>query len=184
MLSLLDIRTAVSEYEAHGDGEAAKSQDLTLALLDWCTDPLGRTSLHPGHITCTGCVLSKDRERVLLVYHKRLDRWLLPGGHVEPEDATAADAARREVLEETGVSLVPCAPLLVGIDVHPIPPGKGEPLHLHHDLIWGFTAASEETVCSEESRAVVWAHFQEFDSYDLAGSIRRAVIRLLGRHCA
>jgi ADP-ribose pyrophosphatase YjhB (NUDIX family) len=28
--------------------------------------------------------------------------WVLPGGHVEPDDPTLPDALRREVLEETG----------------------------------------------------------------------------------
>ena len=33
-------------------------------------------------------------------------------------------------------------PLLVGIDVHGIPPGRREPFHLHHDLIFAFRALS------------------------------------------
>ncbi|GAA3382165.1 NUDIX domain-containing protein [Cryptosporangium minutisporangium] len=43
-----------------------------------------------------------------LVFHPRLGVWIPPGGHVEP-DETAAEAAVREVAEETGLSatLVP-----------------------------------------------------------------------------
>ena len=40
--------------------------------------------------------------RVLLHRHRKLDRWLPPGGHIEPNEIPD-DAARRECLEETGV---------------------------------------------------------------------------------
>jgi 8-oxo-dGTP pyrophosphatase MutT (NUDIX family) len=40
--------------------------------------------------------------RVLLARHVEGDRWLLPGGGVEPGE-TPADAAVREAWEETGV---------------------------------------------------------------------------------
>src|SRR5437773_900857 len=40
--------------------------------------------------------------RVLLHYHRKLGKWLPPGGHIE-DDELPDDAARREVLEETGV---------------------------------------------------------------------------------
>jgi 8-oxo-dGTP pyrophosphatase MutT (NUDIX family) len=41
--------------------------------------------------------------RVLLHFHKKLDRWLPPGGHIEPKELPD-EAAVREVLEETGVT--------------------------------------------------------------------------------
>jgi hypothetical protein len=73
--------------------------------------------------------------------------------------------------------LADVAPRLVGVDVHPIPPGRGEPLHLHHDLIFAFQAASLETECSEESRALAWCRAEEFDRYGLPMPIRRAFFR-------
>jgi 8-oxo-dGTP pyrophosphatase MutT (NUDIX family) len=42
--------------------------------------------------------------RVLLHYHKKLGRWLPPGGHIEP-DELPDEAAVREVWEETGVRI-------------------------------------------------------------------------------
>jgi 8-oxo-dGTP pyrophosphatase MutT (NUDIX family) len=160
-----------------GDGEALKSRELALALLAYAPEPFSRSTFYPGHITCTGAVLSPKLDAVLLVHHRRLDRWLLPGGHVEAEDASIGDVARREVIEETGAVLSDAKPVLVNIDVHPIPSNGREPLHLHHDLIFGLQAAALETLCSEESRAVVWCRLEEFDRYQLPGSIRRAIER-------
>lgn len=52
--------------------------------------------------TASGLVV--DDRRVLLVRHRKLGRWLQPGGHVEPRE-TPDEAAVREVAEETGVAM-------------------------------------------------------------------------------
>lgn len=53
------------------------------------------------HFTASAIVFD-DYERVLLVHHNKLRRWLYPGGHIDP-DEDPAQAAQREVLEETGI---------------------------------------------------------------------------------
>jgi 8-oxo-dGTP pyrophosphatase MutT (NUDIX family) len=80
--------------------------------------------------------------RVLLHYHRKLGKWLPPGGHVE-DDELPDDAAVREVLEETGVraSLVGERGLPIdeprqlvlpaGVQVERIYPG-----HEHIDLVY------------------------------------------------
>ena len=128
-------RSTVRSFHDPFDGQALKSQELILLLLDCAADPFLRSHFTPGHITCTGFVLAPDGERILIVHHRRLDRWLLPGGHVEAEDVEIWDAARREVIEETGAELVPdTAPRLVSMDVHGIPSNGREPYHLHQDV--------------------------------------------------
>lgn len=173
------VAQLVASFDCGGDGEAVKSRDLSLALLEWSPEPFSRSIYTPGHITCTGAVFSPGRGSVLLVHHARLERWLLPGGHVERGDTTVQAAAAREVLEETGAEIGGSAPILIGIDVHPIPSNGREPLHLHHDLIFAFEAVSMKCQCSEESREVAWREIDKLDEYDLPASIRLSVRRAL-----
>lgn len=180
MMHAKDLTLLVEGFSDPADGESVKSRNLVLMLIEHTPSPFSRHQFTPGHVTATGLVLAPDGERVLLVHHNRLDRWLLPGGHIESEDLTPADAARREVIEETGVSLaLRRNPPLIGIDVHGIPPKGAEPYHLHHDLIFFFHAATERVQASEESRDVIWCTPADFDRYALPSNIRTAYQRVL-----
>ena len=178
MITPAGVQSTVRTFRDAADGQALRSQELILLLLDCAPDPFSRSHFTPGHITCTGFVLAPDGEGLLIVHHRRLDRWLLPGGHVEAEDAEIWDAARREVIEETGAELMPnAAPRLVSMDVHGIPSNGREPYHLHHDLLFAFRAAADIITCSPESREVAWCTPAEFDRYALPENIRRAYAR-------
>jgi 8-oxo-dGTP pyrophosphatase MutT (NUDIX family) len=157
-----------------------KSRELILALLENTPAPFSRDQFHPGHITCTALVLHPDGRRVLLVHHHRLHRWLLPGGHVEESDSTLADAARREAVEETAVRIPPeSAPELAGMDVHGIPAHKGEPFHLHHDLIFTVNAEAADITCTDEAPRVSWCSVEDVDQYAIPATIVRAFTRVV-----
>jgi len=55
------------------------------------------------HFTATAFVIDA-RKRTLLLWHKRLGRWMPPGGHVDPNELPE-DTARRECKEETGLDV-------------------------------------------------------------------------------
>jgi len=63
------------------------------------------------HFTATGFVVQGDR--TLLHWHKRLQQWMPPGGHIEP-DEDPVQAVLREIREETGVAaeVIPSGPIL------------------------------------------------------------------------
>lgn len=182
MLTAANLRAAAASFHDSADGQALKSRELILLLLDCTPAPFSRSQFTPGHITATGLVLAPDGDRLLLVHHRRLDCWLLPGGHVEPEDESVGDSARREVIEETGANLLPdAAPRLASMDVHGIPSNGREPYHLHHDMIFAFRAASDAIRVSPESHAVGWAAPAEFDRYAVPSPVRLAYRRVAGR---
>ncbi len=64
----------------------------------------------PRHFTATGFVVHRDA--TLLHWHRRVQAWLPPGGHVE-ENEDPVQAVLREVKEETGleVRIVPAQAL-------------------------------------------------------------------------
>lgn len=175
-----DACDEIEKFDSGQDGLARKSRELTLALLRHTPSPLSRDQFTPGHLTGTALVLHPDEPKVLLMFHHRLHRWLLPGGHVETSDPLPADTAAREAREETAVEIDPAGgSRLVGIDVHGIPPKKREPFHLHHDLIWCFRAASASVAVTSEAPSVLWATESDWDRLDLAASIRNSIRRVL-----
>ncbi len=141
MIDPAELAAAIRGFPDPSDGAVAKSFELILMLLSQSPAPFSREQFTPGHVTASGLVISPDGGRILIVHHRRLDRWLLPGGHVEPSDNTVEAATAREVEEETSVPVA--GGRLGGADVHGIP-GKGrEPYHLHHDLLFWFHASTE-----------------------------------------
>ena len=172
------LAVLLAPFLDYGDDLAAKSKELVLGLLEHTAEPFSRHQFKPGHITGTAMVLHPRRESMLIVHHRRLDRWLLPGGHVENGDAAIWDTARREAIEETGVTLVAMEkPRLVGIDVHGIPAKRDEPYHLHHDLVFRFRALSEAVVETEETRGVKWCRPRDWDRYKIPVPAIRAFRR-------
>ena len=95
--------------------------------------PFSREQFDPGHFTASALVVSPGARLVLLIAHPTLGLWLQPGGHIEPDDRSAAEAASREVNEETGVP-ARIEPMLLDVDVHEIPARNESPAHKHFDL--------------------------------------------------
>jgi len=93
-----------------------------------------RDAFAPGHVTASCFVTDDAGERVLLLHHRRLDRWLQMGGHVERDEMPIV-AALREAREECGLEdLTLVVDGVFDLDVHAIPAAKGEPDHHHYDV--------------------------------------------------
>lgn len=179
MLRASDVLALLGTFDPGPDERAARSLKRTQALLERSDAPFSRYSFDPGHVTASGVVLGPERDRVLLVFHRRLMRWLQPGGHVEPDDEDIMAAARREVLEETGVELDPSVPpALVSVDVHHIPGRSDEPPHLHHDLVFRLVA-HRDGIAGELGREVRWCEIDRLDDCQADEALRGSVTRAL-----
>ena len=102
-------------------------------LFDALEQPLSETA-NKVHVTASAIVVTDDRRRVLLHLHKKMNKWLQPGGHIEPNEQPWLGALR-EAVEETGLPVQLVGPVgedgpeLLHVDVHAGPKG-----HTHLDL--------------------------------------------------
>ncbi|MFJ2854465.1 NUDIX domain-containing protein [Streptomyces rubiginosohelvolus] len=177
------VREVVAAYLGRHPGERPTLGPL-LEALDAPGEVTARATL-PGHITCSAAVVDHDG-RVLHVRHNASGgKWLLPGGHVEPVDATLMAAAVREVHEETGI---PPAALCqnaafchepADIDFHPIDPNpaKDEPAHQHYDFRFVFhlvPPSTKTTVQAEEISGTDWLPLDQVTSLTMRSKLLAA----------
>lgn len=119
-----------------------------------------------AHFTGSAVVVDPPGERVVLLHHGKLKRWLQPGGHADEADGGHLEAtALREAHEETGcqVSLHPTAPRPLDVDIHPIPARKDEPGHLHLDVRYLLVAGNPLALAHDphESFGAQWLSWAE-----------------------
>lgn len=127
--------------------------------------------------------------KVLLLWHKKLQMWLPPGGHIDPNELPD-EAAVREVLEETGLKVDLISPLSTphmpgprplvrpeGIQLEPISPG-----HEHIDLIY-FARPADPThsllQANDEVERAGWYDLAGLDRIPVTEEIRYWVTRAL-----
>lgn len=165
------------------DHEAARRQ--ILAFLGEHPDALDR-SCAPGHLTGSALVVDPGSERILLLLHAKVQRWLQPGGHADG-DGDLAHVALREATEETGIDGLRVVTPALDLDVHVFRDARGrEPEHLHLDVRHlVLTPPGAEATTNHESDTHAWVREDELPGYGVdPGTIRmaRAGLALLRAH--
>lgn len=140
----------------------------------------------------TATVYILEGDKFLLIFHKKLRKWLPPGGHLDPNELPS-EAALREAKEETGleVELIPQENLW--IDPRPngrsverpymcllekIPAFGDQPPHEHIDFIYVGRPAGGTLICSEDLKSgecgkgqeiegIGWFSLKELDELEL-----------------
>ncbi|MCI8400050.1 MAG: NUDIX hydrolase [Oscillibacter sp.] len=69
-----------------------------------------------AHLTASAWVVSPDRRRVLMAYHKLYDSWAWLGGHADGE-RDLLSVALREVREESGLTARPVSPCVYSLEI-------------------------------------------------------------------
>lgn len=174
------LRTGLADYaDAHVDEGDVPGQFE--ALLDDSRDPFVRERLE-GHFTASAWLVDRSGKRVLLTHHRKLGRWLQPGGHADG-DRDLARAALREAEEESGLAGLVVEPRIFDLDRHWIPEHKGVPGHWHYDVRYVVRAGAHEGfVVSDESHALAWRPIDDVVADpDSDPSLRRMARKWLGR---
>ncbi len=171
-----DLAVLLAAYGDDGTGYLQRFLEL-FAVVD---DPFDRDEMR-GHVTASALIVNETRDRTLLIHHRKLDRWLQPGGHVEAEhDNSMLEAALREAREETGLgSLIPANSAIHDLDIHTIPARGHVPRHDHYDVRFLFVAKeSDSTARTEEVTDLAWFSLMEARALDTDGTIRRLIEKL------
>ncbi|MBN8826198.1 MULTISPECIES: NUDIX hydrolase [Spirosoma] len=147
--------------------------EATIAFVEQHPDCFER-SLLIGHVTGSAWIVSPDRQQTLLIHHRKLDRWLQPGGHADGDPDVAA-VALKEAQEETGLQSVRLlSPAIFDVDVHTIPARNAVPEHLHYDIRFLFEADPEDVFgASDERTNIQWFSLEKATSIADSESILR-----------
>ena len=153
-------------------------RDRILAFVEMYPDCFER-SLACGHVTGSAWITDLDRSHALLVHHRKLDKWLQPGGHCDG-DPRVLEVALREAREETGLQSVrPVSAAIYDVDAHDIPERKGVPAHVHYDIRFLLEADRAEPLrVSEESHDARWVALNEIAQLNTDDSVLRLAAKL------
>jgi 8-oxo-dGTP pyrophosphatase MutT (NUDIX family) len=123
----------------------------------------------------TSTVYIIQDNKVLLIHHRKFNKWMPPGGHVNP-DETPPECARREAYEETGLHIELIKEENVWINqwnassferpymclLEQVPEQNGKPAHQHVDLMYiAKPVGGSETHNSVETHDLRWFSLQE-----------------------
>ena len=92
---------------------------------------------------------------MLLAHHRKLGRWLQPGGYSDGDPDTLA-VALRDAREESGLDVRALDDAIFDIDVHGIPARGREAAHFHFDVRFLVQAEHDRFRVSDESHALAW----------------------------
>ena len=135
-----------------------------------------------GHLVVGAFIYSKKSRKFLYLYHKDLNMYLYPGGHIDKEDNNILDAVFREIKEETGISdlnqitIAENKFIPIDIDTHMIDENKrlNLPSHYHFEFRYLFSVDEEFekiTIDEKEIRDFKWISIEELSLDNNYGKI-------------
>lgn len=135
------------------------------------------------NFTADAVVIDPNQERIFLVQRKDTGQWALPGGFVDPEDASPYDAAVREANEEGNLTLSGTAPLVFRGIVDD--PRNTEDAWIETSAYLFLTECTNTAKAGDDAKAVDWPRIDELTPENLYAShamiIERALEQMRGQ---
>ena len=156
----------LDDFESNQLESAAVILQFKKLLLE-TAEPFSRDQ-YPGHLTGSCFVLDPTRSKILLMHHKKLNKWLQMGGHAEGESDIAA-VALREAREESGTQQIELISTdIVDLDIHLIPSRKDEPEHFHYDVRFLAICHEPNSIQKQEEECADLKWFTWDEAYQVA----------------
>jgi 8-oxo-dGTP pyrophosphatase MutT (NUDIX family) len=147
-----------------------RDQKIILDCIDTYENILTREN-EICHITSSGFIVNKNRDKVLMIHHNIYKSWGWTGGHADG-DSELLNVAIKEAIEETGVKNVSpitkdiCSIEILPVNAH-IKKGKYIAAHLHLSIAYILEADEKEElfIKEDENSGVRWILIDEIDKY-------------------
>lgn len=141
-------------------------------------------NLAHGHVTGSAWVINPARTHTLMLHHRKLDRWLQPGGHADG-DPDMMQVVFKETSEESGIDVSQIKLLdqnIFDVDIHTIYPSAHDHRHIHYDI--RFLVEIDDQLPlpgNTESHQVAWIRLWQVSHYNNLASLHRMVRKTLKR---
>lgn len=184
---LATLRLLLDRFERTNTDKTARDNAMAVSAFIACNPRPWSRAIVEGHLTASAWVLDRTQTHVVMIHHRKLNRWLQPGGHIDDSDASWRSAALRELAEETGLTRfveLSDEECLFDVDVHLIPARKDELAHLHYDLRFLFVADTDVgderafRINAEESHDCRWFALAELANDPSLGPETHRMIEL------
>lgn len=141
------------------------------------TNCFDRTLMH-GHVTGSAWVINPARSHVLLLHHRKLDRWFQPGGHADG-DPDILQVVKKEVSEESGIDISHIKLLshdVFDVDIHTIYPSEHDERHVHYDIRFLIEIDDRlEIPGNDESHQIGWVPLFQVSRFNNMRSLHRMI---------
>jgi 8-oxo-dGTP pyrophosphatase MutT (NUDIX family) len=133
--------------------------------------------------------------QLVLIHHKKFDRWMVPGGHIESFE-NQVEAAIREAKEETGLNIKLFSFLHAENKVNDaewilppeyfyqqlIPVSTKEDSHYHLDFAYlAFANEAEFNFNSKETKAIKWVDLEKALDFNLFEGTRFIIQEIISK---
>jgi 8-oxo-dGTP pyrophosphatase MutT (NUDIX family) len=139
----------------------------------------------PAHLTGSAFVLNESCTATALIFHKKIQKWMQPGGHADG-DILLERVAWREAFEETGLeglrfvrlpdSDKASSFLPFDVDIHVIPEYGSVPAHYHFDVRYLLVAKeTSQFILTDEVGGIEWIPLSRVSAFTQELSVLRMV---------
>ena len=80
------LLSILNKYLKIFSNETKRQQELVKFLNNHNDDQITDWNNFGGHVVAGGFIYAKEEQKFLLLYHKDLDMFLYPGGHIDNQD--------------------------------------------------------------------------------------------------
>lgn len=169
---MIDLSSHLANYQPFDEKEA-RDKDRSIHLLNKFGQAAFDRDNMAGHFTASSIILNQDRDKILLILHRKLNKWLQPGGHCDGNTDTF-DVARTEVMEEIGLSAddFVTAKTIFRVDIHEFN-FNDVPIHDHYDIRY-VSIIDQDVELTKNDREVIDLRWFDFDELqDLGDHYKR-----------